>query len=121
MNTKGPFLFILLIISAFLFRNDLVVEKSIAHTHTYRATRTCELRPSTNRGNNNSHLFINDNTPGQVLHSRIARAVHFIKSNTIISSTALGVRQYLKHTFYNTDDPFISSAELLLFPHHTFW
>ncbi len=122
MDVRGPFLFILLIISAFLFRGQLIVEKTIAgNNNTGHAYHTCELRASTNNRRDNSRLLINDNTPGQVLHTRIVRTVHFIKSNTIITGTALGVRQYLKHIFYASDDAFIPSTELLLFPHHTFW
>jgi hypothetical protein len=119
MNFRGPILLILFIISIFIFRNQLSLEQKTAQQKEYRV---CELRASTNtHTNSKSRLLINENTPAQVLHTRIACAVHFIKSNSIITGTILGVHQYLKHTFYTSDDPFIPSAELLLFPHHAFW
>ena len=119
MSVKKQLLFILFIISGFLFRNELAFGKVAALHNEYKE---CKLRASTNiNTNNNSHLLITDNAPVQVLHTRITRTVHVIKSTSIITGTLLGVCQYLKHTFYTSDDSFIPSTELLLFPHHTFW
>ena len=118
MNARRSFLFILFVVSGFLFGNELALGKTAALHNEYKE---CKLKASTGHANNNSRLLINENAPVQVLHTRIARTVQIFKSNSTITGTFLGVCQYLKPTFYTSDDPFIPSAELLLFPHHTFW
>jgi hypothetical protein len=119
MNFRGYLILVLFIISGFLFRNEQALAKTAMAHNEYKE---CKLRASTDtRTHNNSRLLINENSPAQVLHTRIMRTVHIIKSNSIITGTLLGVHQYLKHTFYTSDDHYIPSAELLLFPHHAFW